>query len=293
MKIRDVFNQKKKVLSFELFAPKRDEDVDNLFLTVEQLKKMKPDYISITYGAAGSSRDKTYDIAVRLKKAGVLPLMHFTCIDHTRSEIKQMLDKVRGAGIDNVLALRGDRPQNQPDFVPPVDGFRYASELVQFIRSEGYDFCLGVAGYPEGHPEAKNQAEDLLNLRKKAAAGGQFIVTQLFFDNQYYFQYVERLREMGIDLPVQPGIWLLTDYAQIQKICGLCGASIPGDLRQMIEPVKENKDEVARIGIEYAVRQCEELLKKGAPGIHFYVLNRSHHVQKVIEKLSAKGLTFG
>jgi methylenetetrahydrofolate reductase (NADPH) len=293
MKISDIFNQKKRVLSFELFAPKKDEDVDNLFLTVEQLKTMRPDYISITYGAAGSSRDKTFNIAVRLKAAGVLPLMHFTCIDHSRSEIKSMLEKVKAAGIENLLALRGDRPQDKPDFVPPPDGFRYASELVKFIRSEGYDFCLGIAGYPEGHPEAKSKEEDLLSLKKKVDAGGQFIDTQLFFDNRFYFSYVEHLRAMGVRLPVQPGIWLLTDYAQIQKICGLIGATLPRTLRDRVEPVKDNKDEVARIGIEHAIEQCEELLDKGAPGIHFYVLNRSHHVQKVLEGLKAKGYLFG
>jgi methylenetetrahydrofolate reductase (NADPH) len=148
-----------------------------------------------------------------------------------------------------------------------------------------------VAGYPEGHPEAKSKEEDLLNLKKKMDAGGQFIVTQLFFDNAHYFRYVERLRAMGISCPVQPGIWLLTDYAQIQKICGLCGSTIPESLRVQLEPVKEDKDAVARAGVEYAIRQCEDLLKRGAPGIHFYVLNRSQHVQAVLNALGNKGLT--
>ena len=290
MKILDLFKQKKRVLSFELFAPKRDEDTEKLFQTVEELKKLNPDYISITYGAGGSSRAKTVEIAIRLKEAGVLPLMHFTCVDHSRPEIKQLLDRIKAAGIENILALRGDAPQGQTSFTPPPDGFRYANELVQFIRSEGYDFCLGIAGYPEGHPEAKSSEEDLLNLKKKVGAGGEFIVTQLFFDNQSYFRFVERVRNMGMSLPVQPGIWLLTDYAQIQKICGLCGATLPQSLRDEIEPVKEDKDAVASIGIEYAVSQCEELLRKGAPGIHFYVLNKSQHVQAVLGKLKAKGL---
>jgi methylenetetrahydrofolate reductase (NADPH) len=292
MKIADVFKKKSRVLSFELFAPKRDEDMDKLFQTVEALKKQGPDYISITYGAGGTSRSKTVEIATRLKQVGVLPLMHFTCVDHSRAEIKQLLDKVRQSGIENILALRGDAPQGQISFTPPPDGFRYANELVRFIRDEGYDFCLGIAGYPEGHPEAKNKEADFQSLKKKVEAGGQFIVTQLFFDNRDYFQYVERVRAMGISLPVQPGIWLLTDYHQIQKICGLCGATLPQALRDQLEPVKEDKEAVARIGVEYATRQCEELLRKGAPGIHFYVLNRSQYVQIVLENLKAKGLTF-
>jgi methylenetetrahydrofolate reductase (NADPH) len=263
-----------------------------LFETVGQLKKLKPDYISITYGAGGSSRAKTVEIAIGLKEAGVLPLMHFTCVDHSRPEIKQLMDRVKLAGIENILALRGDPPQGQTSFTPPPDGFRYANELVQFIRSEDYDFCLGVAGYPEGHPEAKSKEEDLRNLERKVKAGGQFIVTQLFFDNRNYFQFVEQLRARGMSLPVQPGIWILTDYAQIQKICGLCGATLPQSLRDQVEPVKEDKDAVARVGIEYAALQCEELLRKGAPGIHFYVLNRSQHVQVVLENLRARGWEF-
>ncbi|HEY5039094.1 MAG TPA: methylenetetrahydrofolate reductase [NAD(P)H] [bacterium] len=292
MKIRDIFNQKKRVLSFELFPPKRDGDLEDLFQTVEQLKKMKPDYISITYGAGGSSRDMTYGIAVRLKKIGVLPLMHFTCVGHSRAEIKQLLDKLKGEGIENLLALRGDPPQGQNAFTPAADGFRYANELVQFIRAERYDFCLGIAGYPEGHPEAKDKEEDLLNLKRKVEAGGQFIVTNMFFDNGDYFQYVERLRAMGVSIPVQPGIWLLTDFAQIKKISGLCGAKLPAELVKQLEPIKEDKERVAQIGIDHATRQCEELLKKGAPGIHFYVINKSQFVQVVLENLKARGMTF-
>jgi methylenetetrahydrofolate reductase (NADPH) len=293
MKIIEIFKQKPRVLSFELFPPKRDGNLEGLFQTVEQLKKLKPDYVSITYGAGGSTRDMTYDIAVRLKETGLLPLMHFTCVGHSRSEIKQVLNKVKAAGIENLLALRGDPPQGQTSFTPAPDGFRYANELVQFIRSEGYDFCLGVAGYPEGHPEAKSKEEDLQSLKKKAEAGGQFIVTQLFFDNQDYFQFVEKLRAMKITLPVQPGIWLLTDYVQLKKISGLCGAKIPMDLAKKLEPIKEDKEQVTKIGIEYATRQCEELLKKGAPGIHFYIINKSEIVQVVLENLRARGFMFG
>ena len=292
MKIIEIFNRKPRVLSFELFPPKRDGNLEVLFQTVEQLKKLKPDYVSITYGAGGSTRDLTYDIAVRLKETGLLPLMHFTCVGHSRPEIKEVLNNVKAAGIENLLALRGDPPKGETTFIPTPDGFRYANELVHFIRSQGFDFCLGVAGYPEGHTEAKSKEEDLLNLKRKVDAGGQFIVTQLFFDNQDYFEFVERARRINVKLPVQPGIWLLTDYVQIEKICHLSGAKYPQTLKDMVEPIKDNKEKVTQAGIEYATRQCEELLKKDAPGIHFYVMNKSLSVKAVLENLKARGLAF-
>jgi methylenetetrahydrofolate reductase (NADPH) len=292
MKIKDLFDQKKRVLSFELFPPKRDGNLDSLFQTVQELKQLGPDYISITYGAGGSSRDMTYDIALRLKENAVLPLVHFTCVGHSRLEIKQLLNKLKTDGIENLLALRGDPPKDQVAFTPAPDGFRYANELIQFIRDEGYDFCLGVAGYPEGHTEAPSKMEDIQNLKRKIQSGGDFIVTQLFFDNQDYFRYVEQLRSVGVSNPVQPGIWLLTDYAQIEKICHLSGAKYPAVLKDKIEPIKENKEKVAQAGIEYAVDQCDELLRKGAPGVHFYVMNKSHSVREVIKRLNDKGIVF-
>ena len=292
MRITEIFKQKKRVLSFELSAP-RDGNVDGLFQTVEELRKLGPDYISITYGAGGSSRDMTFGIAVRLKAVSAMPLMHFTCVGHSKAEIRGMLDQVRAAGIENVLALRGDPPKGQTAFVPAPDGFRYADELIRFIRSEGYEFCLGVAGYPEGHPEAPSFEEDLQNLKRKIQAGGQFIVTQLFFNNADYFRLVDRVRGMGISAPIQPGIWLLTDYAQTKRICGLCGSKIPPAVADRLEAIQADKEQVTRFGIEYAVKQCEELLRKGAPGIHFYVLNKSHVVREVVEQLKAKGFVFG
>jgi len=292
MKIKQLFASKKHVLSFELFPPKRDGNIEVLFQTVEELKKLSPDYVSITYGAGGSTRDMTYDIAVRLKQSGLLPLVHFTCVGHSRSEIKQLLDKLKSAGIENLLALRGDPPKGETAFTPAPDGFRYASELVQFIRSEKYDFGLAVAGYPEGHPEAPSRDEDLQNIKRKIQAGGEFIVTQLFFDNADYFRYVEQVRALGITVPVQPGIWLLTDYVQIEKICHLSGAKYPEALKAIIEPIKADKDKVAAAGIDYAVSQCEELIRKGAPGIHFYVMNKSKSVQQVLGRLREKGVVF-
>jgi methylenetetrahydrofolate reductase (NADPH) len=288
MKIIDLFSKPKPVLSFELFPPKRDGNLENLFQTVLELKELNPDYMSITYGAGGSSRDMTYDIAVRLKSLGILPLMHFTCVGHSREEIHQILGRVRDAGLENILALRGDPPKGQADFKPAPDGFRYAEELIRFIRGEGYGFCLGVAGYPEGHPESGGLLQDRENMKKKIEAGGQFIVTQLFFDNRDYFYYVDQLRNQGVTSPVQPGLWLLTDYSQIEKI-GSFGTRIPTELYEGLKPHRDDKEYIQRKGIDYAVKQCAELLEKGAPGIHFYVMNRSAPVREVLSRLKTLG----
>jgi methylenetetrahydrofolate reductase (NADPH) len=290
VKIIDLFNRPEKIFSFELFPPQRDGNLEALFETVQILKTMEPGYISITYGAGGSTRDMTYDIALRLKNSGILPLVHFTCVGHSRDEIRQLLVKLKQAGIENLLALRGDPPKGQTAFTPAPDGFSYANELVSFIRKEGFDFCLGVAGYPERHPEAPHFEADLAHLKQKIDAGGQFIVTQLFFDNRDYFSYVAKLRALGVGVPVQPGIWLLTDYAQIERFQSLSGAKIPSELAAQVRAVKEDKEAVTAIGIDYATRQCAELLKGGAPGIHFYVMNKSATVGRVLENLKALGL---
>ncbi|HVM32428.1 MAG TPA: methylenetetrahydrofolate reductase [NAD(P)H] [bacterium] len=290
MRIIDLFKSPEKLFSFELFPPKRDGNLEILFETVEKLKAMKPGYISITYGAGGSTRDMTYDIALRLKNSGILPLVHFTCVGHSRDEIRGLLGRLKSAGIENLLALRGDPPKGQATFTPAPDGLAHADELVSFIRAEGFDFCLGVAGYPETHPEAPSPEADLANLKRKIDAGGQFIVTQLFFDNRDYFHYVKALRDRGVNVPVQPGIWLLTDYAQIERFQSLSGAKIPEDLAKRVEAVKSDKEAVTAIGIDYATSQCAELLTKGAPGIHFYVMNKSHSVGEVLGRLSAQGL---
>jgi methylenetetrahydrofolate reductase (NADPH) len=290
MKIIDLFKTPRPVLSFELFPPKRDGDLEGLFRTVGELKRLSPDFVSITYGAGGSTQSLTYDIALRLKDSGVLPLVHFTCVGHSRQEIRELLGRIRGAGIENLLALRGDPPKGQTTFTPALDGFRYASELLRFIRQEGFDFCLGVAGYPEGHIEATTREADWDRLKEKLEAGGQFVVTQLFFDNQDYFRFVERLRARGCEAPVQPGIWLLTDAAQLDRIGSMSGGKIPETLRREALAIADDKEAVYRLGVEYAVRQCSDLLEHGAPGIHFYTMNKSRSATEVVTALRAKGL---
>jgi methylenetetrahydrofolate reductase (NADPH) len=290
MKIIDIYKSKRSVLSFELFPPKRDGDLEVLFRTVEELKRLAPDYVSITYGAGGSTQNLTYDIALRLKTAGVLPLVHFTCVGHSQEEIRVLLGRMRSAGIENILALRGDPPKGQTTFTPAPDGFQYATELVRFIRHEGFDFCLGVAGYPEGHPECPDREANWGHLKDKIDAGAQFVVTQLFFDNQDYFHFVERLRARGCDAPVQPGIWLLTDAAQLDRIGSMSGGKIPAELSRAAQAVSGDKAAVTRVGIDYAVRQCQDLLENGAPGIHFYTMNKSGSAAQVVEALRTKGL---
>lgn len=290
MKIIDRFKTGRSVLSFELFPPKRDGDLEALFRTVDELKGLSPDFVSITYGAGGSTRDLTYDIALRLKAAGVLPLVHFTCVGHSRTEIRSLLGRLRDAGLENLLALRGDPPRGEAHFTPAPDGFAHASELVRFIRSEGFDFCLGVAGYPERHVEALTPEADLDHLVQKLNAGGEFVVTQLFFDNQDYFRFVERLRARGCEVPVHPGIWLLTDEAQLDRIGNMSGAKIPADLRRSAEACGGDKAAVTAVGVEFAVRQCEDLLAHGAPGIHLFTMNKSHSAVQVVTALRAKGL---
>jgi methylenetetrahydrofolate reductase (NADH) len=291
VKITELFHSKKRVLSFELSAP-RDGNLEGLFHIVAELKRLGPDYVSVTYGAGGSSRDMTFGIAVRLKQEGLLPLMHFTCVGHSRLQIKQLLDLVRKEGIENILALRGDPPRGQAAFSPAPDGFRYADELIRFIRAEGYDFCLGVAGYPESHPESGGWEKDLENLKRKVLAGGQFIVTQMFFDNRDYFRYVDRVRGEGLSFPIQPGIWLLTDYAQTQRITALCGARIPAEVRAALDPIQNDPEACFRYAVDYATAQCVGLLEGGAPGVHFYVLNKNRAVQAVLENLKKAGFSF-
>jgi len=291
LKISDIFRDRARVFSAEVFPPKRDGNLDALFSTIDELKAMDLSYISVTYGAGGSTRDLTYDIAVRLLATGIFPLVHLTCVGQSRAELKSLLARLQEAGIENLLALRGDPPKGESSFRPVPGGFHYASELVSFIRSENLPFCLGVAGYPSKHPEAATLESDLDRLKEKVEAGAGFVVTQLFLDNAEYFRLVEGLHKRGVHVPVQPGIWIITDYRQIERICGLSGMAFPPGLRDRLERVKEDKDAMREVGVEFATRQCVDLLKNGAPGIHFYAMNRSGPALQVHGNLKTLGLT--
>jgi methylenetetrahydrofolate reductase (NADPH) len=274
--------------SFEFFPPKTAEGERALFATVEALRPLGPTYVSVTYGAGGSTRQKTIELVKRLKRETEIEAMaHVTCVGSSRDEIASVLDEVADAGVQNVLALRGDPPRGEVAFTPHPDGFRYASELVAFIRSrpERWRFCVGAAAYPEGHVETRDIARDLAHLRLKVDAGVDFLVTQLFFDDACYFRFVERARAAGISIPIIPGIMPFTNVEQVERFTALCGASIPPALRAAMEVRRQDPDGARELGVAYAALQCADLLRRGAPGIHFYTLNRSPSTRAILAAL--------
>ena len=285
MKISQILKQGSQPFSFEFFPPKTDEGFDQLFKTIENLKSWNPGYVSVTYGAGGSTRAKTIDLVGRIKhQIGLEGMAHLTCVGHSAEEIRVILDRLKEDGIDNVLALRGDPPQGEESFVKTKNGFGFGNELVAFIR-KNYNFCLGVAGYPENHVECPDKRTDLENLKRKVDAGADFIVTQLFFDNRYFFDFCERARAIGIHVPIIPGIMPIINAKQTQRFTKMCGASIPPALLDLLDKNQEDSIAVGQIGVEHATTQCEELLKMGVPGIHFYTLNRSKATLAILENL--------
>ena len=285
MKLIDVLKQDKPTFSFEFFPPKDNDGFDKLFETIDNLKPLNPAFVSVTYGAGGSTRSKTIDLVGRIKKEiGLESMAHLTCVGHNSDEILNVLESIKKQNVDNVLALRGDPPVGEKNFTKPNNGFGYAVELVQFI-CERFSFCVGVAGYPEGHPESSNREEDLFHLKEKVLAGASFIVTQLFFDNKYYFDFVASLRKIGVDVPVIPGIMPIVNLKQIKRFTKMCGATIPHELMVRLEEVQDDPESVCQIGIDHAANQCRKLLMQGAPGIHFYTLNRSRATLSVLERL--------
>jgi len=278
------------VFSFEFFPPKTAEGERALFQTVEALRPLAPAYVSVTYGAGGSTRQKTVELVKRLKRETEVEAMaHVTCVGSSRDEIAAVLDEVADAGIQNVLALRGDPPRGQASFTPHPEGFRWASELVAFVRSrpDRWKFCLGAAAYPEGHVETRDLALDLANLKTKVEAGVDFLVTQLFFENSRYFGFVDRARAAGVTVPIIPGIMPFTNVEQIERFTAMCGASIPPPLRAAMEVRREDPDGARELGVAYASLQCADLLRRGAPGIHFYTLNRSPSTRAIVAALRA------
>ncbi len=285
MKISEILKQGVHTFSFEFFPPKTDKGFDLLFQTIENLKPWNPGYVSVTYGAGGSTREKTLNLVGRIKnQIGLEGMAHLTCVGHTADEIRDILDRLEEDGIENVLALRGDPPMGEDHFVKTKNGFGFADELVGFIR-EKYSFCLGVAGYPEGHVESPNKKVDLDNLKRKVDAGADFIVTQLFFDNRYFFEFCERARASGIHVPIIPGIMPIINAQQTQRFTKMCGASIPSALMARLNREQDDVAAVRQIGVEHATAQCDELLKSGVPGIHFYTLNQSKATLAILENL--------
>jgi methylenetetrahydrofolate reductase (NADPH) len=278
------------IFSFEFFPPRTDDGVRALFDTVEALRPLGPAYVSVTYGAGGSSRQRTLELVKRLKRESEVEAMaHVTCVGASRDELAALLDELAAAGIQNVLALRGDPPRGERTFVPHRDGFAHASDLVAFVRSrpERWRFCVGAAAYPEGHVETRDLGQDLRNLKTKVDAGADFLVTQLFFDNPRYFGFVDRARAAGIEVPIVPGIMPFTNVEQVERFTAMCGASIPPPLRAAMEVRREDPESARELGVAYASLQCADLLRRGAPGVHFYTLNRSTSTRAILAALRA------
>ncbi len=291
MRISELFGRARGVVSFEFYPPQTPQGETALFRTIERLGPLEPAFVSVTYGAGGSTREKTTALVTRIKnEVGIEAMAHLTCVGHSRAELAAILDRLRTNGIDNVLPLRGDPPRGETAFRAAPDGFHYASQLVAFIRARGDPFCLAGAGYPEGHVECRDRDRSMGHLQIKVAAGVDFVITQLFYDNADYFDFVARARRAGITVPLVPGIMPITNVAQIQRIASLCGARIPAGLRSRLEAARDDERETLRIGVEEAVSQCRELLRSGAPGLHFYTLNKSPATRAIFEQLRAEGL---
>ena len=287
MRIADRLAKGQPVFSFEFFPPKTDEAVSQLETTIADLGPLAPDFVSVTYGAGGSTREKTVDLVTRIKRdTGIEAMAHLTCAGASRDELKQVLTRLGTDGVENVLALRGDPPKGQNGFVPVEGGFRYANELVDFIHHEfAGDFCVGGAGYPEKHVECGNPAVDLANLKRKVDAGAQFLITQLFFDNRKYFEFVDNARAAGITVPIIAGIMPITNAGQIERFTMMCGATLPFRLAAELDRRRQDPKAVMQLGVAHATAQCLDLLQGGAPGIHFYTLNRSSATRQVLRAL--------
>ncbi len=282
MRITDQLAAGHPIFSFEFFPPKTEAGLEKLWKTLADLKDLKPAYVSVTYGAGGSTRAKTVDITGRIKReTGIEAMAHLTCVGSTKDELRGVMKQLREAGVENVLALRGDPPKGEREFVATEGGFRYANELTEFAQEE-FEFCLGAACYPEGHPEAPSHYQDLHNLKTKVDAGAQFLVTQLFFDNRFYFDFVDRARAAGITVPIIPGIMPVANVAQVKRFTKMCGASIPPQLLVELEKRKDEPQRVHELGVAHATIQCLGLLQGGAPGIHFYTLNKSTATREIL-----------
>lgn len=278
---------KRPIFSFEFFLPKAPDDLDGFVASVKGLKDLAPDFVTLTYGAGGTARARTIEAAGRLQsETGLTTACHLTCVAHTRVEISAILDRLQGLGVRHLVALRGDMPQDGTARPAEERDFAHASDLVSFVRERG-GFRMAVAAYPEKHPESPSLEEDLRRFVQKTAAGADWAITQLFFDARDYFDFVRRARAAGVTVPIVPGIMPVTGYTQLKRFTGLCGTSVPAELDLRLQPVQNDPEAVAAVGVEWATRQCRLLLEGGAPGIHFYTLNRSRSTTEILHRLRA------
>jgi methylenetetrahydrofolate reductase (NADPH) len=270
------------VFSFEFFPPKTPQGEEKLWSVLMELRSLHPTYVSVTYGAGGSTRAKTVELTSRIKsELGIEAMAHLTCVGSTKEEITSVLGELKSGNIENVLALRGDPPKGETKFIAPKGGFGFASELARYVREHG-EFCIGGACYPEGHLEAASKYQDLHNLKHKIDAGAEFLITQLFFDNRHYFDFVDRARAAGIEVPIIPGIMPIQNLEQIERITKMCGATIPEQLMKELDRRRDQPERVHELGVVHATIQALGLIQGGAPGVHFYTLNHSTATREIL-----------
>lgn len=286
--VSDLFAQRRPLRSFEFFPPKDDAGVEALRQTAAALKPASPDFVSVTYGAGGSTRQRTAQVSALLKADfGYTVVPHLTCVGHSRAELNEIADRFHGDGFRNIMALRGDPPKGSATFAVAADGLRHANELVSLLKARHPDFCLGAAGYPEKHPEAPTPEADLANLKRKVDAGAAFITTQLFFDNEVYYRFVDRCGRGGISVPIVPGLMPVLSLKQIRRFTSMCGASLPPILVRRLEAAGEIPEIVESVGIDWALTQIRDLVVRGAPGYHLYILNRAKSALALAAGLAA------
>jgi methylenetetrahydrofolate reductase (NADPH) len=287
VKIADAYGMGKFGLSFEIYPPKTEAGEAQLISALDRLMEFRPSFVSCTYGAGGSTRDKTLELVVKIRQTfGVATAAHRTCVESTEEGIRQWLKEATDLGIENIIALRGDPPRGETAFKKPEGGLEHGNELVSLIRREFPHFSIAVAGYPETHQEAPTPEIDLANLKRKVKAGADAVITQLFYDNRDFFAFRVRYREAGITVPLVPGILPVINVAQIQRIASLCGAKLPPSFLADLEQHRNDPDGQLKVGVDYAIRQCQELLDSGIPGLHFYVLNKAEAPRRILQALN-------
>lgn len=287
MRITELLDHRRPVFSFEFFPPKTDDGQRTLESTLEILKDDAPDYVSMTYGAGGSTRNATVDLTRWIKHdLGIEAMAHLSCVGEPETRLVEILDQIEEAGVENVLALRGDPPRGEREWRPHPGGLSYSVDLIRLIRQRS-ELCVGAACFPEIHPDAPDRVSDLGYALAKQEAGAGFLITQLFFDNELYFGFVEEARAAGISVPIVPGIMPITNLGQIKRFTEMCGASIPQELERQLSGRADDPEAVAELGVAYATLQCSDLLARGAPGIHFYTLNRSPSTRAILAALRA------
>ncbi|GIW47328.1 MAG: methylenetetrahydrofolate reductase [Deltaproteobacteria bacterium] len=294
MRFPDFFKcAKRPIISFEIFPPKTEKALENLLQVIPELIELSPDYITVTYGAMGSTREKTLEIASLIKQHyNMETACHLTCVGASQREIDNILIRIYKAGIQNIVALRGDPPRGERNFNAPADGYSYAYQLVEHIRrfertfigQENF-FGIAVAGYPEKHIEAPSLEEDILHLKRKVEAGADIVITQLFFNNEFYFNFVTKAKASNISVPIIPGLMPIVSVRQIKRITSMCGATIPPSLQEELEEAIDDDEKASEIGIRQCIKQARELLESGVPGLHFYVLNKSQHISRIMSAI--------